>query len=197
MAKEDGVERVEITRIEDLRDWLEEHHEQPESIWLVTYKKQVADKYVARDDVVDEALCFGWIDSLPRKLDAERTMLRLSPRQPGSAWSRVNKEKVERLQREGRLRPAALRKIEQAKASGAWIFLDDVDALVAPDDVVTALAAYPDATGRFEAFPASSRRGILEWIKQAKRPETRRRRVEETARLAQNGIKANHPAGRR
>lgn len=188
------MQQVEVSSLDALRRWLAAHHQQTASIWLVTYKKSVPEKYLSKDDVIDEALCWGWIDSLPRKLDDERTMLRLSPRRASSAWSRVNKDKVERLAREGRLQPAGLAKIEAAKANGMWSFLDDVDALIKPPDLVAALAKYAGAATNFDAFPKSSQRGILEWIKQAKTSGTRERRIEQTAELASRNIMANHPA---
>jgi uncharacterized protein YdeI (YjbR/CyaY-like superfamily) len=146
--------------------------------------------------VVDEALCFGWIDSLPRRLDADRSMLLLSPRKPGSGWSKVNKDKVARLTADGRMAPAGLAKVEAAKADGSWARLDAVDALAEPDDLVAALDADPAARANFDAFPRSSRRGILEWIVNAKRPETRAARIATTVALASENRKANHPAGR-
>ncbi|MEM7762441.1 MAG: YdeI/OmpD-associated family protein [Pseudomonadota bacterium] len=152
---------------------------------------------MSKDDVVDEALCWGWIDSLPRKLDDERTMLRLSPRKLTSAWSRVNKDKITRLETEGRIQPAGWAKIEAAKENGMWHFLDDVDALIKPVDLVDAIARYPNAATNFDAFPKSSQRGILEWIKQAKTPTTRQRRIDETAALANDNVMANHPAATR
>ncbi len=150
---------------------------------------------ISHDDAVEEALCFGWIDSLPRKLDDERTMLLLSPRMPGSAWSKANKDRVERMNAAGKMHPAGLRKIEQSKADGSWTFLDDVEALIVPDDLAAALAEYEDAEENFAAFPPSSKRGILEWIKQAKRAETRSKRVWETAELASKNVRANQYRG--
>lgn len=144
------------------------------------------------DAVVEEAICFGWVDSLPRKLDDERTMLLLSPRKPGSAWSKASKERVERMISAGKMTPAGLRKIEQSKADGLWTFLDDVEALIVPDDLAAALDGHEGAGESFAAFPPSSKRGILEWIKQAKKAETRRKRVAETVELASRNIRANH-----
>jgi uncharacterized protein YdeI (YjbR/CyaY-like superfamily) len=192
-ARLDQYERVEIENIAALRDWLKANHQQPESIWLVTYKKAVADRYVAYGDIVDEALCFGWIDSLPRKLDDMRTMVLLSPRKAGSGWSAVNKAKIERLECEGRLHESGLTAINRAKADGGWSKLDAVDQLIEPEDLKLALNALDNARRHFDAFSRSSRRGILEWIIQAKRPETRAKRINETAKLAALNIKANHP----
>ena len=193
MSKSNDHERVEITSRTELRQWLSEHHGQTESIWLVRYKKQRPDKYVSMDEVIDEALCWGWIDSLPRKLDEERTMVRLSPRKSSSAWSKVNKDKVARLIADKSMRPVGLAKIQEAKANGMWDFLNDVDALINPTDLTQQLEATPNAQENFSAFPPSSKRGILEWIKQAKSPATRDKRIKETARLAGLNIRANSP----
>ena len=184
--------RVEVESRAEWRAWLDANHESAESIWLVTFKKASGKPHVPYDAVVEEAICFGWIDSLPRKLDEERTMLLLSPRKPGSAWSKANKDRVERMSAAGKMRPAGLQKIEQSKTDGSWTFLDDVEALVVPDDLATALAEYENAQENFAAFPPSSKRGILEWVKQAKRAETRSKRIRETAELASRNIRANH-----
>ncbi|MCR9129956.1 MAG: YdeI/OmpD-associated family protein [Alphaproteobacteria bacterium] len=182
---------VEVTRREELRAWLEANHDRSGSIWLVTYKAADPVRHVPYEVVVEEALCFGWIDSLPRKLDDARSMLRLSPRKPGSAWSALNKQRVERLQAAGLMAPAGLAVVEAAKADGSWSFLDDVEAGIIPDDFAAMLDAHAPARAEFEKFPRSVRRGLLEWIKQARTPQTRARRIAETARLAQRGERAN------
>lgn len=187
----ENLEQIEVKSRADLRAWLAAHHEQSESIWLVTYKKAVADWYVEYDAVVEECLCFGWVDSLTRAKDDQRTMLLLAPRKEKSAWSASNKARVEKLLSTGLMEPPGLAKIEAAKTNGMWAFLDDVEALISPPDLVAALEAYPDAKTHFDAFPRSPKRGILEWIKQAKKPETRAKRIEETARLAQDNDRAN------
>lgn len=198
MAKRAGehLKRVEVKSVRALRQWLANHHQQAESIWLVTYKKHTGDTYVSKDDIVDEALCYGWIDSVPRKLDAERTMVMLSPRKPNSAWSKVNKDKVKILSEQGRLQAAGLKAIEIAKSNGQWDALNDVDTLTMPNDLQSALSRNPAANKNFNAFAPSSIRGILEWIQSAKRDETRARRISETVRLAAMNIKANHPEAR-
>jgi len=183
--------RVQIESRAEWRAWLDANHESAESIWLVTFKKASGKPYVSYGAVVEEAICFGWIDSLRRKLDDERSMLLLSPRRPGSAWSKVNKDRVERMNAAGKMHPAGLQKIEQSKTDGSWTFLDDVEALVVPDDLVVALAEYDNAEENFAGFPRSVKRGILEWIKQAKRAETRSKRVRETAELASKNVRAN------
>lgn len=195
MAKLAGehLKQVEVKSVRALRQWLANHHQQAESIWLVTYKKHTGDTYVSKDDIIDEALCYGWIDSVPRKLDAERTMVMLSPRKPNSAWSKVNKDKVKILSEQGRLQAAGLKAIEIAKSNGQWDALNDVDTLTMPNDLQSALSRKPAANENFNAFAPSSIRGILEWIQSAKRDETRAKRISETVRLAARNIKANHP----
>jgi uncharacterized protein YdeI (YjbR/CyaY-like superfamily) len=192
----DDLPRLVMSSRAEWRAWLEANHDRSGSLWLVTYKKASGRPTLSNDDIVEEALCFGWIDSLPRKLDSERTMLLLSPRKPGSLWSALNKRRAERIIAAGLMRPAGLALIEAAQADGSWTALDAVEALAIPDDLAAALDARPPARTHFEAFPRSAKRGILEWILQAKRPETRARRVEETARLAERNERANQWRGR-
>lgn len=186
-------EQVHVNSRQELRAWLAANHAQSESIWLVTYKKHVPDKYVAWDEIVQEALCFGWIDSLPRKLDADRSMLRLSPRRKGSAWSARNKQHIEELLAAGLMAAPGLAAIERAKADGSWTLLDDVEALIVPDDLAAALAANPEAQAQYDAFTDASKRGVLWWIKSARRPATRQKRIAETVRLAALGLRGGHP----
>ena len=184
-------EQVQVESRAKLRQWLAKNHERSEGVWLVTFKKHCGDKYVSWDDIVQEVICFGWIDSQARKLDADRSMQWIAPRKPGSGWSRRNKAHVAQLEAAGLLMPAGIAKIEAAKADGSWNALDAVENLEVPPDLVEALAEYIDAVDNFEAFPRSVKRSILEWIQNAKRPQTRQKRVEETARLAQDNIRAN------
>lgn len=173
------------------RAWLDEHHDRDEGVWAIRYKKAAGKPTPSYDDLVEEALCYGWVDSLPRALDDERTMLYFAPRKPGSGWSRPNKRRIARMTKAGQMMPAGLAKVEAAKADGSWSRLDEVEDLVVPDDLAEAFARYPGAEGHWEAFPRSARRGILEWIVNAKRDATRAKRVEETARLAQQNERAN------
>ncbi len=173
------------------RAWLEKHHPRTEGVWLISYKKATGKPRIEYGEAVEEALCFGWIDSKQITLDDERTMLWFSPRKSGSAWAKTNKARVENLIAQGLMTPAGLTKIEAAKQDGSWNRLDAVDALEIPPDLEKALATYPNAKQHFEAFPRSIKRGILEWITSAKRPETRAKRIEETARLAEENVRAN------
>lgn len=186
-------DRVQVESRAELRAWLEANHTRGESIWLVRYKKHVLDKYVAWDEVVEEALCFGWIDSLPRKLDKDRTMLLLSPRRPGSRWSQLNKQRVEKMLAAGLMAEPGLEAIERAKSDGSWDMADKADALVIPDDLAAALTKAPVAEANFLAFSDSSRRAILWWIASAKRPATRQKRIAETVEMAAHNLRVNFP----
>ncbi len=176
------------------RTWLQREHARSTGVWVVTVKKAALgpdEAYVSAVDINEECLCFGWIDSKPARIDDRHTALLCTPRQPGSGWSKVNKDRIERLLAADLIAPAGLERIERAKLDGSWAALDEIDALVVPDDLAAALADRPPARERFDAFPPSARRGILEWIAQAKTEPTRAKRVAETARLAQQGERAN------
>lgn len=173
------------------RAWLSAHHAQSTGVWLVSYKKATGKPRMEYDDAVEEALCFGWVDSKPGKLDEERAMLWFAPRKARTGWSAPNKARVEKSVASGLMHPVGLAKVEQAKADGSWNSLDAVEALTIPPDLRAALASHPAAAAHFDAFPRSVKRGILEWIQIAKKAETRAARIEETARLAKDNIRAN------
>jgi uncharacterized protein YdeI (YjbR/CyaY-like superfamily) len=176
--------------IEAWRAWLKENH-QSSGVWLIIYRKDSNKPSIYYPEAVDEALCFGWIDSKPNKRDTQSYYQYFSPRNPKSNWSRVNKEKIARLAQENRLQPSGWRLIELAKATGTWNALDDVENLIVPDDLQTAFDNNAQAWKYWQDFPPSVRRGILEWIFNAKRKTTRQKRIEETVRLAQKNIRAN------
>ena len=173
------------------RAWLEANHARSGGVWLVFNKKTSGKPYLSYDEQVEEALCFGWVDSKGGKLDEERSMLYFAPRKPGSGWSKPNKERIRRLLEAGLMAPAGLAKLEAAQRDGSWEKLDAVEALEVPPDLEQAFTRFGGSKANFEAFPRSVRRGILEWIAQAKKPETRAKRVEETARLAEQNVRAN------
>jgi uncharacterized protein YdeI (YjbR/CyaY-like superfamily) len=173
------------------RKWLAKNHTRTEGVWLISYKKSSGKARFDYEDAVQEALCFGWIDSKANKLDDERSMLWMAPRKARTGWSKINKARVEKLIASGQMMPPGLAKIEAAKRDGSWNALDAVEALEIPPDLAAALAANPTAQHYFDAFPRSVKRAILEWISNAKKPETRAKRVEETARLAAENIRAN------
>ena len=189
----DRYPQVEITSGEQWSAWLEANHASSAGVWLVVHKKAAGEHHVPHDVIVQEALAHGWVDSRSRGLDAARSQLLVTPRKPGSGWSRVNKEHVEQIQLAGRMHAAGQAVIDAAVADGSWKALDDVENLVEPDDLRAALDADPAARREWEAFPRSAKRAILEWIGSAKREETRAGRVAQTAKLASHGIRANQP----
>ncbi len=185
------VEQFEVTSRQQWREWLAEHYLTKENVWLVTYKKHCGDKYVDYDATVEEALCFGWIDSLPRRLDDDRTMLYFCRRKKGSPWSRLNKTRLEKLIPAGLLTAHALQQIEAAKADGSWTVYDSVEAGIVPEDLAVALAANPTAEANYNSFSLSVRKGLLWWIKTAKRDATRQTRIAKTVAAAAEGKVAN------
>jgi uncharacterized protein YdeI (YjbR/CyaY-like superfamily) len=187
----DSAERVPVGSRADLRTWFAANHGRRDGVWLVTWRAASGRPAPSYDDIVCECLAVGWVDSIARGLDEDRTMLYLAPRKPRSGWSRPNKERVARLEAEGLLTEAGRRVVEAARADGSWSLLDEVEDLVVPADLAAAFEARPGAWQHWDAFPRSARRGVLEWIVQAKRPETRARRVTETADRAAVGERAN------
>jgi uncharacterized protein YdeI (YjbR/CyaY-like superfamily) len=181
-------EQVEVASTAELEHWLAEHHAQHDAIWLVTYKKAVPATYVSRDEVLDLLVAFGWIDGIRRQCDDERTMQLVSPRR-AKPWAKSYKDRAERLIRAGRMQPPGRASVDLAQASGAWDAMNDVDMLLAPNDLHSALASAPGALAAFEAFPPSTRRNILRWIAQAKAPSTRAERIDRVTRDAQAGLR--------
>jgi uncharacterized protein YdeI (YjbR/CyaY-like superfamily) len=191
MGVQDEAARVHPDTRAAWRKWLASNHDSSKGVWLVSWRKRSGKDGPSYEDAVEEALCFGWVDSTARKLDDDRTMLWFSPRKPGSGWARPNKERVERLTAASLMTPAGQRVIDAARADGSWSRLDDVENLVVPDDLAAALDSRPPARQNWDAFPRSVRRSILQWIVVAKRDTTRAGRIEETARLAQVNERAN------
>jgi uncharacterized protein YdeI (YjbR/CyaY-like superfamily) len=173
------------------RKWLMEHHQRAEGVWLISYKKATGKPRFDYEEAVQEALCFGWIDSKANKLDDERSMLWFAPRKRATGWSKPNKERIERLVAAGLMAAPGLAKIKQAKEDGSWFALDAVEALEIPPDLAAALSQHPPAKENFDAFPRSAKRGILEWISTAKTAPTRDKRVMETATQAAKNVRAN------
>lgn len=190
------------------REWLAHNYTQTTGIWLISDKKnskrwqlQRERERLTYDVAVEEALCYGWIDSKPRKLDSTRTMLWFTPRKAGTGWSALNKSRIERLMETGKMAEPGRAKIDVAKADGSWEMLDAVERLEVPPDLESEFGRYSDGDGddsarrNWEGFPRSVKRGILEWILQAKKPETRAKRIAETVRRAGQNERANQWKG--
>lgn len=188
------AEEVTMKSVVELRDWLRHNYKREKGVWVVYYKKssnKVQDLNALEINL--EAMCWGWIDSSVGKVSEVKTKLYIAPRKSKSNWSRVNKDRVAELIAVGRMQGPGLEKITLAKKTGTWDALNDVENFVTPPDLMRELKKYSKAMTNWENFPRSAKRGILEWILNAKQSETREKRIAETARLADQNIRANQP----
>lgn len=166
------------------REWLQVHHDQHQAVWLVYYKKASATPTLTWSEAVDEALCFGWIDSQAKPLDTEKYQQFFSRRKPKSGWSRINKEKVQRLIAEGKMMPAGIASIETAQQNGSWALLDEVEELRLPADLERAFEQQPVARSYFLKLSRTAKRNVLLGLVVAKRPATRQQRITALLELA-------------
>ncbi|MBF4515934.1 YdeI/OmpD-associated family protein [Flavobacterium sp. ANB] len=173
----------------DWREWLHENHNSKQSVWLVCYKKKANIPTITWSDAVDEALCFGWIDSVRKTIDNDRFIQFFGKRKPKSVWSKINKEKVQRLIDDGLMMPAGLECIKKAKENGSWIILDAAEELFVPEDLAKGFEAKPGSEAYFLSLSKSAKKSILQWLVLAKRPETRQNRINEIAELAAQQLK--------
>ncbi len=174
---------------QEWRIWLKENHNSKQSVWLVYYKKKTSVATITWSEAVDEALCFGWIDSTKKALDNETFMQFFCKRKPNSVWSKINKGKIEQLMREGLIMQAGYASIETAKQNGSWAILDDVEELTIPKDLAKEFKTQPGSGDYFLSLSKSVRKSILQWLVLAKRPETRQKRINEIAALASQKLK--------
>jgi uncharacterized protein YdeI (YjbR/CyaY-like superfamily) len=185
----DDAPRVHADDRATWRAWLEANHAMVKSAWLVTWRASTGRGSLDYEAAVEEALCFGWVDSTGGRLDDERGKLYFAARKPRSGWAATNKARIERLIADGRMAPAGLAAIERAKANGSWEILDSVERLEVPDDLAAALDANK-ATANFAAFPPGARKQLLAWVAVAQRPETRATRVRQVAESAARNDRA-------
>ena len=172
------------------RAWLQANHAIATGAWLVTWRQGSGRVGLDYEAAVEEALCFGWVDSTGGKVDDERGKLYFAPRKMRSTWAATNKARVARLIADGRMAPAGLAAIERAKANGSWEVLDSVERLEVPDDLAGALDRHPPAAANFAAFPPSARKMHLAWVAMAMRPETRAVRIAAIATAAARNERA-------
>ncbi len=191
MAKHDDYEQIAFETRAQWRAWLADNHETSPGVWVIYAKKGATFASPTYEELVLEALCFGWIDSILRPVDDERTRLYFCPRKKGGVWAATNKARIESLEAAGLMTPAGRAVIDRAKADGSWSKLDNSDALAMPADLVEAFRSYPGSESEWESFPPGIRKQLIFWVEDAKRAPTRARRVDEIARLAQQGIRAN------
>lgn len=192
MPSESNTPSFHASTRKEWREWLDKYGESEKFVWLITYHKNSTTKSITYEEAVEEALCFGWIDSLRNKRDSDSSYLYFAPRKPKGNWSTSNKERVKRLVKEGLMTPRGQALIDLAKQTGTWDTLTHAQNAVIPDDLQKLFGKNKTALKNFQAFSPSSKRIILEWIATAKRPETRLQRIKQTVELAAKNIKANH-----
>lgn len=166
------------------RNWLKKNHKKRNFIWLICYKTSAGIPTITWSEAVDEALCFGWIDSTRKSIDDKKFIQYFSKRKPGSYWSQINKDKVKRLIQDKLMTKAGLEIIEVAKKNGNWSLLEDVEKLIIPDDLKKGFLRKPKAEKYFQSLSNSMKKSILQWIVVAKIAETREKRIQETLDLA-------------
>jgi uncharacterized protein YdeI (YjbR/CyaY-like superfamily) len=186
---ENGIESICPSSRQAWREWLQANHAKKQAVWLIYYKKKSNLPTVIYSDAVDEALCFGWIDSKAKPIDEEKYMQFFTKRKPKSIWSKINKEKIERLTKEGLMTQAGFEIIEIAKQNGSWTILDESEALIIPKDLEKGLQKNAAAMDYFSSLSRSDKRNILQWLVLAKRQETREKRIAEIIELAEQMLK--------
>ena len=193
METNNKIQAVQAKTRKDWRKWLEKNHQAEKSVWLIIYRKQTKTKSIYYDEAVEEALCFGWIDSKANKRDDESYYLYFAQRKPKSNWSKINRERVGKMIKQGLMTPAGQALVNLAKKTGTWEALADVQNTIIPADLQKLFDEDKTAFKNFQAFPPSSKKIILEWILNAKTPGTRQRRILQTIELAAKNIRAHHP----
>lgn len=173
---------------QEWRQWLEENHQSAKSIWLLMYKKSSKVPSITWSEAVDEALCFGWIDGTRKTNDDKSYIQYFTKRKAKSNWSKINKDKVALLSEKGLMKAAGLESIRIAKENGSWTILDSIENLIIPDVLEVEFKRYPNSKEYFQSLSKSKKKMILYWVKEAKRPETKEKRVKEIAKLAGEGL---------
>ena len=190
--KDSEIEQFCPANKQEWREWLAQHHQAKEAVWLIIYKKSSARVNLSWSEAVDEALCYGWIDSTKKAIDTEKYRQYFGKRKPNSTWSKVNKQKIEQLSKAGKMREAGLKCVEVAKQNKSWTVLDSVENLEVPKDLILELDKRPGAKDYILKLSKSQLKGLLYWIVSAKRPETRQKRIIEIAENAANQTKPNN-----
>ena len=191
MELRNGIKTFYAKSAKEWRKWLEKNHEKEKAVWIIFYKKNSGTPSVSYVEAVEQALCFGWIDSKANKRDDDSYYQYFTKRNPKGKWASTNKARVEILIAQGLMTPSGMDMIDLAKKTGTWDALNDVESVVIPEDFMKALKKNKKALAHWEGFAKSSKMIILYWISEAKRPETRQKRIDESVRLAAENIKAN------
>lgn len=173
------------------RKWLQSNHKKVKSVWLVLHKKSSPGPGISYGTSVEEALCFGWIDSKPQKRDEHTFLIYYADRKPGSVWSKLNKQRIAKMIKEGQMTSSGMEKIKAARKNGTWEILDPVDALEMPEALTKAFARSKKALRNFDAFPPGVKKQLFYWVLSAKTETTRNARVKEIVSKAVKNIRAN------
>lgn len=173
-----------------VRAWLEHHHETERGVWLCSWRSATNRPRCPYPDMVEESICFGWIDSTITVLDDDRGLQLFTPRKPKSSWTRLNRSRVSDMEAAGLMTDAGRRAVAVAKANGWWTLHDAAEDLIEPDALATALDANPAARSAWDGFPPSARKGMLWWVISAARDETRERRIATIVDKATRGERA-------
>jgi uncharacterized protein YdeI (YjbR/CyaY-like superfamily) len=184
--KESPIESYTPGSRKQWRTWLQKNHDKKQSVWLILYRKEANIPTLDWSEAVDEALCFGWIDSIRKSIDKEKFMQRFSMRKPNSTWSKINKQKIKRLIKEGLMTEAGMQVIKAAKKNGSWSILDEVEEHIIPKDLDDAFRKKAGSKNHFLSLSKSKRRVMLLSLALTKRPETRAARI---ARIAEHCAK--------
>jgi uncharacterized protein YdeI (YjbR/CyaY-like superfamily) len=183
--------RLYVKSRKEWRNWLEKNHDDVSEIWVEYYKKHTGKSRIPYDDAVEEAICFGWIDSTVKRIDDEKYMQKFTPRKEKSKWSALNRQRAEKMIKERRMTDAGLSKIKEAKKRGTWKSKDyDIDVAKPPSDLIKALKANKTAYDNFKKFSPTIKKMYIGWIVSAKRNETRKKRITEAVKLAKKNIKS-------
>lgn len=179
-----STKEVYLTNRDEWREWLEKYHDAEKEVWLIYYKRHAGKPRIPYDDAVEEALCFGWIDSIVKKVDEERFAQKFTPRKSKSRWSELNKKRARKMIEEGKMTERGFTRIREAKRSGEWFQkASRAKELVIPLYIGEALSANKKALDNFNKLAKSFRRQYIGWINSAKREETRKRRLAEAIKL--------------
>jgi uncharacterized protein YdeI (YjbR/CyaY-like superfamily) len=184
------MKQVYVKNRKEWREWLNQNHDKNSGIWLVFYKEHTGKPTLGYDEAVEEALCFGWIDSIIKKIDDEKYVRKLTPRKADSRWSELNKKRITKLKKQGLLTEDGIMKVREAKASGLWDKPDRPQiSLDIPKELESALAKNKKAKSFFDQLTPSYQKQFIGWIAVAKRQETKDRRIRESITLLEQGEK--------
>lgn len=182
--KSDKPDQIHLKTADEWRSWLSKYHDKKNGIWLIYYKKHTGKPRVAYNDAVEEALCFGWIDSIIKKIDDDTYMQKFTPRKPDSNWSALNKKRVQKMISEGKMTKAGMKLVETAKQNGKWEEKNiPQQNLELSDEILSMLKTHSKAFSYYQQLAPSHKKNYTNWVMSAKKPETKIKRSQEMIRL--------------